>query len=105
MRPLSFAARLLGTTSDALLKGASPGQRIPRDGTLLGALFDSLVTLSVRAYADAAEARVGHLRTHRGEHEWTCSQNGGTAPSWPWRSSLVPRADGIAVIPAALLGP
>ena len=42
---------------------------MPRDGTLLGALFESLVTLSVRVYAQPVGARVGHLRTHRGEHE------------------------------------
>jgi predicted AAA+ superfamily ATPase len=42
---------------------------VPRDGTLLGALFESLVTLDVRVFAQAAEARVGHLRTAGGEHE------------------------------------
>jgi len=36
---------------------------------LLGALFESLVTLGVRTYAQRAEASVGHLRTHRGDHE------------------------------------
>ncbi len=34
-----------------------------------GSLFQSLVTLSVRTYAQAAEANVGHLRTRGGEHE------------------------------------
>jgi len=38
-------------------------------GTLLGTLFESLVTLSVRVYAQANEARVAHLRTRAGEHE------------------------------------
>ena len=38
-------------------------------GTLLGALFESLVTLTVRVLAQGLEARVWHLRTHRGEHE------------------------------------
>ena len=42
---------------------------MPRDGTLLGALFESLVTLSVRTYAQANEARIRHLRTRGGEHE------------------------------------
>ena len=37
--------------------------------TRLGALFQSLVTLSVRVYAQAAEARVAHLRTRSGDHE------------------------------------
>ena len=42
---------------------------MPRDGTLLGALFESLVTLSVRTYAQAAEARTRHFRTRDGAHE------------------------------------
>ncbi|MCQ3815092.1 MAG: DUF4143 domain-containing protein, partial [Acidimicrobiia bacterium] len=65
----AFAARLLGVDVDALLEG-SPGRGIlPRDGTLLGGLFESLVTLSVRVYAQANEARVFHMRTRAGEHE------------------------------------
>jgi uncharacterized protein len=36
---------------------------------LLGALFESLATLSVRVFAQAAEARVYHYRTQRGERE------------------------------------
>ena len=43
--------------------------RLPRDGTLLGALFESLVALSVRVYAQGAEAHVGHLRTKGGARE------------------------------------
>lgn len=35
----------------------------------MGALFESLVAQSVRVYAQAAEARVGHLRTRSTEHE------------------------------------
>ena len=65
----ALAARLLGAGANALLGGESPGPTIPRDGTLLGTLFESLVTLSVRVYAQSSEARVGHLRTHRGERE------------------------------------
>src|SRR5215208_7062388 len=42
---------------------------IPRDGTLLGALFESLVTQSVKVYAQAAETSVGHLRLKGGTHE------------------------------------
>ena len=65
----ALAARLLGVGVDALLDGQSRGPQIPRDGTLLGALFESLMTLSVRTYAQANEARVRHLRTRGGEHE------------------------------------
>jgi len=136
----ALAARLVGATAGSLLKGESPGPHIPRDGTLLGALFESLVTLSVRVYARAAEAQVAHFRTHRGDHEvaliverddggvvamevklgatptsdairhltWLSEQLGDelldsviiTTGAQAYR-----RADGIAVVPAALLGP
>ena len=65
----ALAARLLGVDTGALVDGAPAGPPVPREGTLLGALFESLVTLSVRTYAQANEARVGHLRTRGGEHE------------------------------------
>ena len=65
----ALAARLLGVDAGALVDGVAGGPPIPREGTLLGALFQSLVTLSARTYAQANEARVGHLRTRGGEHE------------------------------------
>jgi len=65
----ALAARLFGIDAGGLLDAASRGPLTPRDGTLLGQLFESLVSLEVRVYAQAAEARVGHLRTHGGEHE------------------------------------
>jgi|HubBroStandDraft_6_1064221.scaffolds.fasta_scaffold38820_4 predicted AAA+ superfamily ATPase len=65
----ALAARLLGVEQDGLLSATVVGPPIPRDGTLLGALFESLVTLSVRVYAQAAEAKVSHLRTAAGAHE------------------------------------
>lgn len=65
----ALAARLLGVEAAALLDIGAKGPLTPRDGILLGQLFESLVTLDVRVYAQAAEARVGHLRTHGGEHE------------------------------------
>jgi predicted AAA+ superfamily ATPase len=40
-----------------------------RDGSFLGALFESLVTLSVRVYVQASEATMHHLRTRNGDHE------------------------------------
>ena len=64
-----MAARLLGVGAATLLEGGPTGLPVPRDGTLLGALFESLVTLGVRTFAQAAEASVRHLRTQRGEHE------------------------------------
>jgi uncharacterized protein len=65
----ALAAQLLGVQGSTLLAGQSSGPDIPRDGTLLGALFESLATLSLRAYATHNEARIKHLRTARGRQE------------------------------------
>lgn len=65
----ALAARLLGVDSGALLEAEPIGPPIPRDGTLLGSLFESLVTLDVRVYAHAAESKTKHLRTVSGDHE------------------------------------
>lgn len=135
-----LAARLLGVDSAALRSGAeAPGERL-RDGPLLGSLFESLVTLSVRVYAQAAEARVHHLRTRNGDHEVDLiveradrrvvalevklgpNVDDGTVRHLHWLRERLGddlldaavittgrdayrRRDGIAVIPAALLGP
>ena len=45
------------------------GRVIRGHGTLLGALFESLATLTVRVIAQTLECRLSHLRTQRGEHE------------------------------------
>lgn len=64
----ALAARLLGLSVDALINGE--GRPIgPQAGGMLGHLFESLATLSVRVAAQAAEASVGHLRTRNGDHE------------------------------------
>lgn len=136
----ALAVRLLGVEAGALLDAGSVGLLTPRDGTLLGQLFESLVTLDVRVYAQASEARVGHLRTHGGEHEidlivergdhrvvavevklahtvrdedvrhlrWLRDQLGEElldAIVITTGSEAYRRADGIGVVPAALLGP
>lgn len=136
----ALAARLLGTSPEELLEGRSSGPAVPREGTLLGALFESLLALSVRTYAQAAEATVSHMRTYRGEHEvdliverddgriLALEVKLGSAPTesslhhliWLKRqigedlldavvittgSEAYRRADGVAVVPAALLGP
>lgn len=64
----ALAARLVGVTFEALLRGEGPHQ-VRRDGTFLGALFESLAALSVRVFAQASEATVAHLRTRGGERE------------------------------------
>jgi uncharacterized protein len=135
----ALAAALLGVGAGGLLSAEPVGPPALRDGPLLGALFESLVTLSVRVYAQAARARVSHLRTRNGDHEvdliverrdgrilaveaklaavpddrdvrhlhWLARQIGSdlldavviTTGPYAYR-----RPDGIAVVPAALLG-
>ena len=136
----ALAMVLLGITDDQLLAGEGPGPPIPRDGPFLGALFESLVTLALRVYAQAAEARVSHLRTYTGEHEvdLIVERNDGCILAIEVKLTSAPdenhvgqlkwigerlgddlldavlvttgkqayrRKDGIAVVPAALLGP
>jgi predicted AAA+ superfamily ATPase len=65
----ALAARLLGRTREHLLQGDEGPLSVPRDGTLLGGLFESLAALSVRTLAQASGARTYHLRTEAGRHE------------------------------------
>lgn len=65
----ALAARLLNADHEALVSGREVGPSIGRTGTLLGSLFESLACLSVRVFAQAAEARIAHYRTWRGERE------------------------------------
>lgn len=136
----ALAVSLLGLEPAALLAGGDSGIEVVRDGTLLGNLFESLVTLGVRVFAQANGASVGHLRVHRGEHEvdliierrdrrivaLEVKLSGEVAPEdvkhLHWLKGKLGdrvldaavittgpnayrRSDGIAVIPAALLGP
>ena len=126
-----LAARALGLDVEALLG---------REGTMFGNLFESLVTLSVRVFAQHAESRVGHLRLHGGRREvdliierpdrkvlamevkLSATVRDNDVENLKWlREQLGPdivdcvvihtgpeayrRRDGIAVVPAALLGP
>ncbi|QTX05742.1 ATP-binding protein [Agromyces archimandritae] len=64
----ALAARLVGVGRAGLLQGE--GDRPSNiGGTWLGALFESLVTQSVRVYATAAHANLGHLRTYNSDRE------------------------------------
>jgi predicted AAA+ superfamily ATPase len=65
----AFAARLRGATVGTLLDAMPAGATAPRDATLLGALFESLATLSIQVAAQVQESRVGHFRTRNGDHE------------------------------------
>ncbi|MDR1443209.1 MAG: DUF4143 domain-containing protein [Bifidobacteriaceae bacterium] len=64
----ALAARLIGVTAQGLHPTAR-GPVLPGVGTWLGALFESLAVQSVRVYAEAMNARVGHLRSKNGDHE------------------------------------
>ena len=46
-----------------------PSARLRPRAQLLGALFESLASLTVRVAAQNAEATTGHLRTGNGDHE------------------------------------
>ena len=64
----ALAAAACQITSRHLLRGqTAPVQ--PVEGTWLAALFSSLVTMSVRTYAEAHGWNVSHLRTKRGTHD------------------------------------
>ena len=64
----ALAARMVGVNKAGLLRGE--GQRVGAAmGTWLGALFESLAAQSVRIYAGAASARVGHLRLRDSSRE------------------------------------
>ncbi|WP_295694958.1 DUF4143 domain-containing protein [Lapillicoccus sp.] len=57
----ALAARLLNLSAATLATAVG--------AAMAGPLFESLATLTVRVAAQAAEARVGHLRTRNGDHE------------------------------------
>ncbi len=65
----ALAARLTRVTATTLLEGASPSGWIVRDGTFLGALFETMVVQSVRVFSQPLGARVYHLRTQDTRHE------------------------------------
>ena len=135
----ALAARLLDVTTDDLLAGRSNGPAVPREGLLLGALFESLVALNVRVYAQSAQARVSHLQTWNDSREIDLIiEKGRRMVAIEVKLAAAPRRDdtrhlrwlldrlgvdvadavlvttgrhayrdrdGIAVVPAALLGP
>ena len=136
----ALAAGLLRVEAEALITGAPAGPPVPRDGTLAGQLFESLIALNLRVYAQAADAKVHHFRNKGGTREidfiverrdrkivaievklkrtvdsgdirhlrWLKDRigpdlvNAAVVTTGP---SAYRRRDGVAVIPAALLGP
>ncbi|WP_416895030.1 ATP-binding protein [Microbacterium sp.] len=136
----ALAARLLRYTPQKLLAGDRADLQVARQGTALGALFESLVALNLRVYAQVAEADVRHLRTHRGEREvdfivvgpddgvvaievkLSAAVGDDDVKHLAWLKERIGdqlhdavivttgaeayrRRDGVAVVPAALLGP
>ncbi|PRZ08589.1 hypothetical protein BCE75_101291 [Isoptericola sp. CG 20/1183] len=69
----ALATRLLHLDEARLLRGESGSTTLPpvkgATKSVLGRLFENLVTSSVRTYSDAARAQVFHLRTAKGDHE------------------------------------
>lgn len=65
----ALAARLLNLNQSRLLDLRSPAELRPHDGTAIGALFEALVALSLRTYAQANNAEVFHYRSPKGERE------------------------------------
>lgn len=136
----ALAVGLLRIGADALLRGQNAGPPVVRDGTLAGALFESLIALNLRVYSQAADAKVHHFRTKGGEREvdfiverrdrkvlaievklkktvessdakhlhWLKERLGGDlvdAVIVTTGREAYRRQDGIAVVPASLLGP
>jgi predicted AAA+ superfamily ATPase len=136
----ALAARLVGVSRTELLAGTAGAIELPRDGSYLGALFESLCALSMRVFAQAHEATVSHLRLQDGRHEidliverddgrvvafevkLSSSVDDGDVKHLLWLRDQIGdqlldavvlttgerayrRADGIAVVPLALLGP
>ena len=64
----ALAARLVGASASSLIRGTGEPD-FPRDGTFLGALFESLVVQTVRVLAEHCGGSVAHCRTLGGDHE------------------------------------
>ncbi|MDR3202349.1 MAG: DUF4143 domain-containing protein [Bifidobacteriaceae bacterium] len=135
----ALAAVLLGLDESAISGGAGETEFDRAHGSLTGRLFEALVALSLKSYAQAAGARVSHLRTSQGRHEvdfiverkraavaievkLAATVDSRDVRHLLWlKDRLGPRLadamvvtagrhahrrpDGIAVVPAALLGP
>ena len=64
----ALAAVLVGVSAESLIKGDGP-KAIKRDGTYLGALFESLAAQTVRVLAEAGGCTVAHFRLRGGAQE------------------------------------
>ena len=135
-----WTVRAVGVSRSDLLDGRAGSVEFQRDGTFLGALFESLCALSLRVLAQHCEASIWHLRIDNGRHEvdfvlerddgrvvaveaklspnvsdrdvrhlrWLGDQIGDRlldAVVLTTGERAYRRADGVAVVPLALLGP
>ncbi|MCL2802906.1 MAG: DUF4143 domain-containing protein [Micrococcales bacterium] len=135
----ALAARLMNLDATALMSGRGDAAAIDR-GSMLGRLFESLVSLGVKVYAQGIDARVFHLRDRGGRREidLIVEGPGGRVVALEVKLAATPtdrdvrhllwlkqaigdrladavvittgehafrRPDGVAVVPAALLGP
>ncbi len=136
----ALAVALLGLDANGLRQGAGPSPSALAQRPLLGRLFESLVALSLRVFAQNARATVHHLRRRAGDREvdfivrarddrvvavetkLSASVSDHDVRHLHWLRQAIGndlldaavvttgpyayrREDGIAVIPAALLGP
>ena len=136
----AIAATLLRVNVKSLRSGKMENSPVRVDVGMPGRLFESLMALNLRVYAQASRARVYHFRDQGGEHEidfmiendegrvlavevkFTTSPGGEDYWHLRWMKEKLGgglidavmitaggrayrRKDGIAVIPAALLGP
>ena len=65
----ALAVRLLGLSRDSLLRGSQGVNPQLTEGEVLGRLFEALTAQSVLTYAQAADARINHLRLRDGQRE------------------------------------
>lgn len=65
----ALAARLMDLDEDSLLSVSGHPMIGPQHGAALGRLFEGLATLSIRTYAQAAEAKLWHYRDQAGTRE------------------------------------
>ncbi len=65
----ALAAALLGADAELLSLGRAAGSSGLIDSKLPSQLFESLIALNLRVYAQASGAKVFHCRTRAGEHE------------------------------------
>ena len=102
----ALAVRALGLNAEMLLNGEQGVLKLEDQGNLLGRLFESLVTLSIKVFAQTHGATISHLRSRRGEHEVDLILETEVIDLIVITTgdATFRRPDGVAVIPSALLG-